>query len=76
MIDRMQGALDERDVARLLGVSRRTVQKWRYCGRGPRWRKIEGAVRYVAEDVAAYLDSCPQPRPRAPNEHSSAGGAS
>jgi hypothetical protein len=36
-----------------------TIRKWRQDGRGPRYIKVEGAVRYKLSDVLAYLDSRP-----------------
>jgi predicted DNA-binding transcriptional regulator AlpA len=47
--------LDEAHLAERLGVSRSTLQSWRYAGRGPRYLKIGRLIRYQAGDVEAYL---------------------
>ncbi len=47
--------LDEGTLARCLGVSRSTLQSWRYTGRGPRFIKLGRMVRYRSSDVDAYL---------------------
>jgi len=36
-----------------------TIRKWRTHGRGPKWIKVEGNVRYRLSDVLNYLDSRP-----------------
>lgn len=46
--------LTDIEVAERLGVSRFTVRSWRLKGTGPRFLKMGRAVRYRAEDVAAY----------------------
>jgi hypothetical protein len=37
--------LSEREAARRLGLRIATLQRWRWAGKGPRFLKIEGAVR-------------------------------
>lgn len=49
--------IDEPTLARQLGVSRSTLQCWRYTGRGPRFIKLGRMVRYRCGDVDAYLRS-------------------
>lgn len=44
----------ERELASRLSISPRTAQKWRYEGRGPRFVKAEGAVRYLESEVVAW----------------------
>lgn len=46
----------ERDAAELLGVSVRTLQKWRLQGNGPRFVKLGHAVRYDVKDLEAYIE--------------------
>lgn len=46
--------LTDVEVAARLGVSRFTVRSWRLKGTGPRFLKMGRAVRYRADDVAAY----------------------
>jgi len=47
--------IDEPTLAARLGVSRSTLQSWRYAGRGPRYIKLGRMVRYCTADVDAYL---------------------
>lgn len=38
----------------------RTLRKWRLFGdRGPRWRKLRGAIRYERSDVEAWIAQSP-----------------
>jgi len=47
--------VDEARLAQRLGISRSTVQSWRYSGRGPRYIKIGRLIRYRNADVDAFL---------------------
>ncbi len=49
--------VDELMLAARLGVSRSTLQSWRYSGRGPRWIKLGRLIRYRVADVDAYLQA-------------------
>ncbi len=49
--------LNEREVAALLKISIPTVRRWRMLGKPPSFRKLSGAVRYDAKDVADFLES-------------------
>ena len=52
--------LDERHVARMTGMSLASVRRWRRRGQGPKWIRVGiAAIRYRAEDVAAFLESRP-----------------
>jgi len=48
----------EVELAARLGVSRSTLQSWRYNGRGPRFIKIGRLVRYRYADVEVFLAGC------------------
>ncbi len=52
-------ALDEllttADVAGRLGCPPRTLEQWRYLGRGPAYVRVGAHVRYRAADVSAWL---------------------
>src|SRR5262245_27731515 len=59
-LDRLSGPtdlIDELALANRLGVSRSTLQSWRYSGRGPRFIKLGRMVRYRVADVDAYLNA-------------------
>jgi predicted DNA-binding transcriptional regulator AlpA len=49
--------VDEAALAQRLGVSRATLQSWRYAGRGPTYIKVGRFIRYRNSDVEAFLDS-------------------
>lgn len=42
-------------LADALGVSRRTIIRWRDQRRGPPWVRTNGVIRYRADDVDAWL---------------------
>ena len=46
--------LTQSEVARRWCLSPRTLERWRWLGRGPRYLKIGGRVAYRVEDVEAY----------------------
>ena len=49
--------LDTKAAAEYLGgLSKRTLQQWRHLGRGPKYRKLGGAVRYHQADLDAYVE--------------------
>jgi predicted site-specific integrase-resolvase len=45
------------EAARRLGVESSTLANWRWSGRGPKYVKLGGRVRYRASDLADYLDA-------------------
>ena len=45
------------DVAQLLDVGERTLEFWRYAGKGPAYLKVGRRVRYRPADVEAYLEA-------------------
>ena len=47
--------LNEKQVAKELGVSTLTLKKWRWEGKGPEWVKIERTVRYKRSDVDKWI---------------------
>jgi predicted DNA-binding transcriptional regulator AlpA len=47
--------LTERDASKVLCLSVRTLQKWRLCGRGPRFLKLGHAVRYDRAELQRFL---------------------
>jgi predicted DNA-binding transcriptional regulator AlpA len=51
--------IDERELAAMTGLKARTLQRWRVFGKGPRFHKLGGAVRYELADVEAWLPACP-----------------
>lgn len=56
----LQPLLNERDVARITGMSLASVRRWRILQtHGPKYLKIGAAVRYRPEDMEAWLASRP-----------------
>jgi predicted site-specific integrase-resolvase len=49
--------LSSADVAQLLDVSMRTLEFWRYVGKGPAYVKVGKRIRYRPADVEAYLEA-------------------
>jgi hypothetical protein len=49
--------LNEEAAAHVLGLSPKTLQKWRVYGRGVRWIKLGTAVRYDPADLAAFIEA-------------------
>lgn len=48
--------LTPREVAAILKVSVRTLESWRSQGRGPRWVKVEGLIRYPGRYLQSYVN--------------------
>jgi predicted site-specific integrase-resolvase len=44
------------EAAELLRLKTNSLEVWRCQGRGPRFIKLEGAVRYRLEDLKDYLE--------------------
>jgi hypothetical protein len=49
--------LDQRQLAEILGVSTRCLEKWRLEGRGPKFYRVSRTlVRYKLSDVNAFME--------------------
>jgi predicted DNA-binding transcriptional regulator AlpA len=48
--------LDTAQAAHLIGYSKSTLEWWRGEGRGPRYYKMSGRVRYRQADLAAWMN--------------------
>lgn len=46
--------LNQKELSNRLGISCRTLERWRWTGVGPRFIKIEGRVKYRLVDIEAY----------------------
>jgi predicted DNA-binding transcriptional regulator AlpA len=44
----------EREAAALLGLSAKTLQRWRWIKQGPKFVKLGGAVRYSIRDLEEF----------------------
>lgn len=52
------GRLTPEQAALRLGVTARTLAKWRHEGRGPRYVKLARAIFYRASDLDAFEEAC------------------
>lgn len=64
----MSALLRESEASTRLGLSVRTLQKWRIEGRGPRFVKLGNAVRYEPTEIEEFVregvrSSTSQPAP-------------
>ena len=53
------GWLNERAAARFVDMSVSSLRRWRRLGKGPKFIKLYGSVKYRADDVTAWLSSRP-----------------
>jgi hypothetical protein len=49
--------LNEEEAAHVLGVSPKTLQRWRVFKRGVRYIKVGAAVRYDLTDLTDYINA-------------------
>ncbi|MGE0190130.1 MAG: helix-turn-helix transcriptional regulator [Steroidobacteraceae bacterium] len=49
--------MNQVDLSRRLGVSCRTLERWRWTGVGPKFIKVGGRVKYRVADVEAFEQS-------------------
>jgi hypothetical protein len=49
--------MTEKDAARFLSVSQRTLQAWRVSAVGPPYIKMGRAIRYCLRDLIAWTES-------------------
>ena len=59
----------EARAAEFLAISPKTLSRWRWAGRGPKYRKFGGAVRYHIDDLVAYAERCCAPEFIAPSQN-------
>ncbi|MAP43867.1 MAG: hypothetical protein CMN59_07500 [Sphingobium sp.] len=49
--------MKEREAAEYLGLSHRTLSRWRWAGKGPAFHKFGSAVRYSEKDLNMYIST-------------------
>ncbi len=49
--------VNEAEAAHLLSLSVKTLRRWRWAGKGPRFLKLGAAVRYDQGDLAAFIEA-------------------
>ena len=50
--------LTEREVSTEHKIAEGTLRNWRYSGRGPKYLRLEGNVRYRRSDIEKWLATC------------------
>ena len=50
-----QQLLTEQEAAQHLSLAVKTLQRWRWAGKGPQFVKIGAAVRYEVADLDAFI---------------------
>lgn len=50
-----RATLNDHELAERLGISRKTLQKWRSLRMGPAYLKLGSKVVYRVEDIEAYI---------------------
>jgi len=48
--------LTEKQVATMLSITQQTLRNWRQQGKGPKYVKVGGSIRYRYTDVELYLE--------------------
>lgn len=51
----MKRFLDEREVEAEFGLNKRSLQRWRTCGLGPRFCKVNRSILYAVEDIEKFM---------------------
>ncbi len=49
--------VDEREAARILGLSRGTLSNWRTLRRGPAYVRVGRAIRYPLAEIVAFAEA-------------------
>lgn len=50
-------SITPRQAAKFLGKSPQTMAHWRYAGKGSKYTRISGTVRYFLKDLEEYVAS-------------------
>jgi hypothetical protein len=53
--ERSQALMDETRAAQLLDLRVKTLRRWRWAGKGPRFVKLGSAVRYRPSDLDEFI---------------------
>lgn len=48
--------LTEKEAAEVLNVAPKTLSRWRWLGKGPKYHKFGGAVRYMSRELEHYVE--------------------
>lgn len=56
LIPNAKALLNEKEAATFYGASVKTLQAWRFKGKGPHYYKIGGFIRYSMDDLIKYAE--------------------
>ncbi len=59
--------ITEHEAARLLGLSVKTLRRWRWAGKPPRFLKIGSAVRYDPTELSIFIEAARRTSTSEPN---------
>jgi len=51
----MENYMNEAELSSLIGIKASTLRVWRSTKKGPPFYKVEGAVRYLEDEVRAWV---------------------
>ena len=57
MVTQEKISLTETEVAELTGLKVKTLQRWRFLNRGPRFVRLGRCVRYPVTDLRRWIDA-------------------
>ena len=57
-IDNLPPLFNEKILAQALGKSKKWCQHARLRGTGPKFKKLDGSVRYTREDTLKWIEEC------------------
>lgn len=55
--DKRSRLLTPKEVSMFLGISINRLGTWRYRDKGPKYYRLEGAIRYKADEVMDYINN-------------------
>ncbi len=53
----LRNLISSQDAAKILGVSLRTLERWRFNGKGPVFRKIGRRTMYAEDDLNGFIEN-------------------
>jgi len=57
-IDNLPPLFDEKVLAEAVGKSKKWCQQARLRGTGPKFKKLDGSIRYTREDTLTWIEEC------------------
>ncbi len=57
MSNKLETPLCTKAAARYVGLNPRTLDQWRYQGKGPAYLRIGRSIRYIQSELLAWLEA-------------------